>query len=464
MGIKRNLVETIWRVVTWSVLHWKHVLMLAMLAFVLNYEGPPPGELETRIGRQLASKRFNFAGWEANAFLVKIAHGLVAPQRYMDTAARRDFVLGYLHRVSDIQHLQWEIERAYTDPAVDNPDLATEESRDLLARLRAAEEDSQPLAEAILEEQVTSVLAEEGFGWLGQAIPPVASHFTPLPLLVVVSPRDRIENIYSLSLVHGLNAAEMEAVEARIDSQLGVSSLVTPIGGMAAYPAMLLESSSPNFVTMVTAHEWTHHYLTLRPLGWNYDASGDARTINETVASVVGKEIGDRVLARYYPEFLPPESDEPAPAAEPADSDDAPAFDFQATMRETRVRVDALLAAGKIEEAEAYMEEQREVFVANGYAIRKLNQAYFAFHGAYADEPGAAGEDPIGPLVNEFRARSPDLHTFVSQIAQITTRTELETLLRSEEKGVRAAPPAMSSPATSGCCPESNRELTGPAD
>ncbi len=52
---------------------------------------------------------------------------------------------------------------------------------------------------------------------------------------------------------------------------------------------------------------------------------------------------------------------------------------------------DELLAAGKIEEAEAYMEARRQVFWDNGYAIRKLNQAYFAFYGAYADVPGGRG-------------------------------------------------------------------------
>jgi hypothetical protein len=103
-------------------------------------------------------------------------------------------------------------------------------------------------------------------------------------------------------------------------------------------------------------------------------------------------------------------------------------------MRETRIRVDELLAQGKIEEAEAYMEEQRQEFVAQGYNIRKLNQAYFAFHGAYADQPGAAGADPIGPAVQELRARSPDLYTFVSRIAGVTTLAELQALLGETEE------------------------------
>jgi hypothetical protein len=91
--------------------------------------------------------------------------------------------------------------------------------------------------------------------------------------------------------------------------------------------------------------------------------------------------------------------------------------------------VDELLAEGKIEEAETYMEQRRQMFVAHGYIIRKLNQAYFAFHGAYADQPGAAGEDPIGPAVRELFAQSPDLRTFLNRIAGVTTLGQLKALL-----------------------------------
>ncbi len=81
-----------------------------------------------------------------------------------------------------------------------------------------------------------------------------------------------------------------------------------------------------------------------------------------------------------------------------------PVFDFNAEMHVTRVRADELLAQGKIEEAEQYMEARRKVFWDNGYQIRVLNQAYFAFHGAYADVPGgAAGEDLVGPAVRKLR-------------------------------------------------------------
>jgi len=116
-------------------------------------------------------------------------------------------------------------------------------------------------------------------------------------------------------------------------------------------------------------------------------------------------------------------SPEPQPAQPPA-------FDFRAEMRATRVRVDELLAQGKVREAEIYMEWRRRVFVEHGYEIRKLNQAYFAFYGAYADEPGAAGEDPIGPAVRRLREQSADLRAFVERVSRVTTLAELQALLK----------------------------------
>jgi hypothetical protein len=393
--------------------------------------------MEARVNQELAGKRFDFVGWELKTIWQKVTHDLIPLQRFMTEQDRRNFLLDYLALVGEAQRLEGEINRAYADPEIEDADTATADLRARRQALRAETRERQLLAEAILQEQVASVLEDEGFGALGQELPPVEMHFTPLPQLLIVSPRDRIERIYQLSLTHGLGTAEREAIEEEIDTTFDVSSLITGIGGLSAYPSMLLESSSLNWATEVTAHEWTHHYLTPRPLGRNYLSSPEARTINETVASIVGKEVGRKVVARYYPELLPPEPDpkpepeEPAVEEEPAEEEPAepPEFDFRMEMRETRIRVDELLAAGEVEEAEAYMEQRREVFVAHGYIIRKLNQAYFAFHGAYADQPGAAGEDPIGPAVQELFARSPDLHAFVNRIAGVTTLKELEMLV-----------------------------------
>ncbi len=396
------------------------VLLLLLLVLVLRQEGPPPGALSTGVGGIVADLRFDFWGWETEALWGKFTHWLVQPQRYMREPDREAFVRDFADRVGQIHRLEARIDRTYADPDVADPDEATAPLRAAHRWMRMALAARQPLAESILEEQVGEGLAQEGLGALGQPLPPVSAHFTPLPYYLVVSPRERIAVIYQQELEHGLDVATRETLEERIDHAFGVSSLVTPIGGMSAWPSMLLESSDLAWVVEVVAHEWTHHYLSFHPLGWAYDRSHEARTINETTASIVGKEVARAVLARHYPDLLPRE--EPS---QPGPSPARPTFDFRAEMHRTRVVVDRLLAEGRVEAAERYMEERRRFFWRHGYHIRKLNQAYFAFYGSYAAEPGAAGEDPIGPLVRRLREESPSLRAFLQRVRGITSLERL---------------------------------------
>ncbi len=402
------------------------LLLLVLLLTSLEHDGPPPGELSTGVYRVVAGVLFDFLDWETQALWSKLSYGLLQPQRYMSEAERVAFVRDYVARLEQIASLQRQVEVAYSDPQVSDPAAATAEMSRQLAQLRVEALARQPVAEAIVEEQVGVMLAGEGLGLLGRPFPPLGIRFTPLPSLLVVSRRERIETVLARSLEPGLDTAQQESIEAQVD-RLDVSSLVTPIGGLSAWPAMLMEHADIAWIANVTAHEWTHHYLDLHPLGWAYEQSQEARTINETTASLVGDEIGRAVLAHYYPDLLPPDgSDESPPPQEPTEP---PVFDFRAEMHVTRVRVDQLLAAGQVEEAEQYMEERREFFWQHGYRIRKLNQAYFAFHGSYADAPGARGEDPVGPAVRQLRQESLSLRAFLAQIDSLTSLAELEATL-----------------------------------
>jgi hypothetical protein len=372
---------------------------------------------------------FDFATWELTALLEKLGNNTIAAQDYMTEEARVAFVREYLDHLNRIFQLEAQITAIYVDPAEDDPLAASASLRAERDSLREWQAARQALAESIIESQIMTVLAEEGFGIGGEVLPPVQIRFTQLPSLLIISPRDRIERIASYPLSHGLTVEQQEALEVRVDEALGVSSLVVPLGGLAVYPAMLIESDYAPHVFSITAHEWTHHYLSFYPLGFNYGVTPELYTINETTASIVGDEVGWLTLSRYYPDLAPPPPEltlEPPPPPEPGEE---PVFDFRAEMHATRVRVDELLAAGQIEAAEAYMEERRQVFVENGYSIRKINQAYFAFHGAYAEEPGAGGEDPIGPMVREIRLLSPSLHDFAAAMRAITSVSDLETAL-----------------------------------
>ena len=86
-----------------------------------------------------------------------------------------------------------------------------------------------------------------------------------------------------------------------------------------------------------------------------------------------------------------------------------------------------MLAQERIEEAEALMAAKRDEFEANGVFIRKLNQAYFAFHGFYADT--GASIDPIGPNLQTLLERAASAGEFVRIASRVTSRAELDAAL-----------------------------------
>ena len=109
---------------------------------------------------------------------------------------------------------------------------------------------------------------------------------------------------------------------------------------------------------------------------------------------------------------------------------------FTREMRETRARVEELLVDGRIEEAEKYMNERWWRLRLAGYRLRKLNQAYFAFHGRYAEGPASVG--PIGAQIRELRELLPDAVSFVKTIAGVSSYEKLVEILEDLQKQRRS--------------------------
>ena len=293
-----------------------------------------------------------------------------------------------------------------------------------LAALRAAWQDSREPALTALADSLAVLAGREGlltstpFGSL--LLPPASFVLHEPPHVLVVSPRDRIEVIQSVLLRPEMSREDMEQVEAAVEA-LNLSALVVQIGGIATYPAIVPFQGTPQEILSAIAHEWVHGWLLFHPLGRAWFTSYEGRTLNETVADLVGRELGKQLALAYAFPTDPP----PAPAAEPATGE---AFDFRREMRATRERLDALLAAGAVEEAERYLETRRQEFVAAGYPLRKLNQAYFAFHGSYADS--GAVVSPLADEVRALRQRSGSLGAFLQRVAAMTSPAEVAAALQ----------------------------------
>ncbi len=409
----------------------RNLLVLLLFAIVQarsEYNTADPVE---RVRRYTRWMEFDYVSWTLDALLLKQRQAALNLPRFLSLEQQRRIVLGYLEKVERLNQVRAEISTIYADPNITRPEQA---AAGLLAEqdalLTEINRRLAPLAESALQYQLSLVVADLGLGLGGQPIPPPLYHVTSLPYALIVSPREVIRQDADLSLVADLSLDQIVQLEREVEQGLNVSALVVPVGGVGTYPTMVMSATDLNWLAEVIAHEWIHNTLTLRPLGALYYASPEMRTINETTASIAGKEIGAALIQRFYPEKVPPPP--PAvPPSTPAQPGEPPAFDFRAEMRETRVTVDALLAEGKIEEAEEYMEQRRRVFWENGHRIRRLNQAYFAFYGAYADQPGgAAGEDPVPAAVRALRAQSPSLAAFINRIAWVTSYETLTAMLQ----------------------------------
>lgn len=370
---------------------------------------------------------FRLVAWEGQALVAKARDLIGRPAAGLTAEERHDLVVTYFAAIGEAERLRDRIERIYADPQQADPRAAAAALQAQLDALRAEQAQRRPAVEQILAEQVGQVLAEEGLTTAGLIWPPVSFHFAESPNYLIVSPRRRIAVEEGIYLDPALSVAQMEQIEQKVERGLDMSALVEATGGFSSYPTMVIEYPGMEWVISTIAHEWIHTYLAFRPLGWHYDDDGAMRTINETVASMAGDEIGRRVMERFYPEKASPPS-WPQPRSMRPLPKSKPEFSFGAFMRETRLTVDRLLAEGKVEEAEAYMEARRKELAGHGYLLRRLNQAYFAFHGSYAVGPAAT--DPIGGKLRLLRRQVGSLADFMRVVSGFKTPTDLDAALR----------------------------------
>jgi hypothetical protein len=403
-----------------------YALKLFVLFFfiaILLVGSVPAVNMQERTQVYTGGIQFNYVSWTIDALFTKSSQSALSPQRYVGVKEQEKIVRDYFSLVADIQNLQAQISDIYSNPNINNPAQQSKSLFDQLTQKEDAYNQLAPLCESVLQQQISSTLAEMGISLEGQTIPPLLYRSTPLPKALIISPLDRIEEIADISLIPNLELDQIVQLENTVQEKLNVSALVVDIGGVGIYPTMVESTSNIPWTIETIAHEWTHNYLTLHPLGMLYYEDAPLRTMNETTADIVGKEVSLVVLKKYYPDLVPA----PTPTPQPTKPGEKPAFDFNAEMHKTRVEVDKLLSEGKTKEAEAYMETRRIFFFNHGYHIRKLNQAYFAFYGAYAaGPPGAQGNDPVGPAVVKLRDKSTSLAAFLNRIAWMTSFEELQ--------------------------------------
>jgi hypothetical protein len=382
---------------------------------------------------------YSLVQWEVENFLDKWLYRakLLLPGNSLDEQAKVDLVLEYFQLGEQESRLNRAIQEA-RNSSDGNETKSLDILEEDLRQMERARGQMRDRVEEVVEGEIDSIIAGEGLATggplssLGIHFPPVDFRLEPSPRVLVVSPRDRIEMVEGILIEPGITLEEMTALEELALLQEDLSALVQNTGGVATYPAVISPDFSLRGLLITATHEWLHHYLFFHSLGRAYGNDPDMTSLNETLANIFGQEIGNRAFQKFEESMVvtdPPPSSESPPNAE----DD---FDFTLEMRETRIRAEELLRDGKIEEAEEYMEQRRLFLADNGHFIRKLNQAYFAFQGTYADSP--ASISPIFEQLTSLRASSPSLGDFVRQVASISSYAEFLELLETSGRASHA--------------------------
>ena len=394
------------------------LVILGLLVF-LSGCGTELG-LKERINDLAHPHMFSLLRWELDALSQEIDAQMRRP--FAQSSTDSAVVIVYFELVARENSLRWQIDNIQGGFIQGDIPTLQAELNVLVAERTAIERE----AEEILARQLSLVAASLGiFNPLDSCwsvrltFPPIKLRLQEPPQLLVVSPRERIDRYLSVPLNPDLSQTDAIALEDAVE-ELGVSAIVVGLGGIATYPSFVNNNFGLRTALDIAAEEWFHQYLFFRPLGFRYALYEmgipqplDIVIMNETLAGMVAAELAAEVYARFYQQTV----------LMSAVQAERVSFDFYGELCNTRSTVDALLAIGNVEEAETYMKARRREFAEHGYFIRKLNQAYFAFYGCYANQPGF--ENPIGVDMQILRSMSTSLADFVQIASSFTSRDDL---------------------------------------
>ncbi len=360
---------------------------------------------------------FSLVQWHITNFFGKWAYLLweSIPGQRPTRDARISIVREYLQTSKLAEKEERLIEGRIARAGGANSAKGASVSRDYLDELLARQRGLRPRAEESVESELSAVLRDQGFGLWGDVVfPPVDIRFGRMPTIIVTSRRDKIARVERRLLVPDLEYIERGRLEDTLLAEHDLSAIVGNLAGLSTYPTLVRDTDSLRSALRTAAHEWLHVYWFFRPFGQSFWTSEEMATLNETAADIAGRELGDETFARMDGDleenaqrYLPQEERDPR---------------FTRMMRETRERVEELLAEGRVIEAEEYMKERWWLMRLGGYGLRKLNQAYFAMHGIYGESPTSVS--PIGDQMDEFRGYFASVGDFIRGLNGVSSYEE----------------------------------------
>lgn len=396
------------------------VVLASVAGFTIYEEVRAHAELDGKFATVVEGQTFDALRWAVIANIEDFAEFATVwhrPERLAPNEEREIIKTYFAAREAERS-----LERRY-----DIEGLSTLELASLKEHKRKRQELDRPV-ERILSRQIADVFDELGLTipWLhALLIAPQRTDFRFVAGLnrLIIAERDKLEIYQYVGLDPELTVEERDEIEEAI-TQLRYSAYVKDFSGEGKSPSLIVPGT-PQGTLRVLAHERIHVWFFFVPHRDTLDP--EQRVIEETVASLLGDAIGKIVYCRIFDDPSACTQETERPVDLPPDPN---RFDHRVALRETYLTAEAMLKEGRIEEAEAYMEERRQWMCEQGHCERVVNQAFFADKGAYADSPSF--EDAycrLGAKIQELWNRSESIGEFYRSMQRIRTREDLEIVL-----------------------------------
>lgn len=238
---------------------------------------------------------YDLVSWHLSNFYTKWTQRALRflPGNGLSNSEESENLIEYFALGEQLARLQVQVRQLSASP--DGPDPSTlEVLEEELKSLRGKRRAFRPDAEETIESAISHVAGEHDLDVLGVFVfPPVDVRLTEPPKVLVTSPRDRIERSDDALVDAHVTLGEREAIERRVLDDNNLAGIVLDIGGVATYPASVNDTQGLRDTLRTAAHEWLHHYFFFKSLGQSMFDTAEMQIINETVAGIVGDEIGD---------------------------------------------------------------------------------------------------------------------------------------------------------------------------
>ena len=151
---------------------WGGVSLALILG--LHLSSPIATTLTQKAAVLTAGLHFDFLKWTVNAVWLKFEQAAMGVPAYLDGDERKAAVLDYLQVTRDLEDVESRLDQIYADPAVSDKATATVDLGAQRDQLQERQRRLAPLAEAVLQAQVTEILGEEGLTARGQPLPAIS--------------------------------------------------------------------------------------------------------------------------------------------------------------------------------------------------------------------------------------------------------------------------------------------------